>query len=72
MEQETKTICEKKCESFNSGGCGEGAVYVLGFIGAVVYYIQHADTFLIGVTGILKAFVWPALVVYKLFVYFGF
>ncbi len=43
-----------------------GAVYGLGMIGAAVYYIQHAATFWIGVLGILKAIVWPALVVYKL------
>jgi hypothetical protein len=42
------------------------AVYGLGVIGALVYYIQHAATFVIGVLGVLKAIVWPALVVYKL------
>lgn len=68
MEQEIKN---KKWQ-MNKGGCPAGAVYGLGFIGAIIYYIQHADTFLIGVIGVLKAFVWPALVVYKLFEYFGF
>lgn len=48
----------KKCTS-------SGAVYGLGFIGAAVYYIQHADTFWVGVIGILKAVVWPAFLVYK-------
>jgi len=56
----------------NGGSAPAGAVYGLGFIGAIIYYIQHADTFLIGVIGVLKAFVWPALVVYRLFQYFGF
>ena len=42
-----------------------GAVYGLGFIGAVVYYIQHAVSFWMGCLGILKAMVWPAIVVYK-------
>jgi hypothetical protein len=42
-----------------------GAVYGLGFAGAVVYFLQHAATFWIGVLGILKAIVWPALVIYK-------
>jgi len=46
---------------------GTSAVYGLGFIGAVVFYIQHADTFWIGVLGVLKAIVWPAMIVYKLF-----
>lgn len=45
---------------------GGGAVYGLGFIGAVVYYLQHAPTFWIGFLGFLKAIVWPAFIVYKL------
>jgi hypothetical protein len=44
---------------------GGGAVYGLGLIGSAVYFIQHADSFLMGVLGILKAIVWPALVMYK-------
>ncbi len=43
-----------------------GPVYGLGFIGGVVYYIEHAANFWAGVLGILKALVWPALLVYKL------
>jgi hypothetical protein len=42
-----------------------GAVYGLGFIGAVVYYIQHATTFWIGVLGVIKAIFWPALLIYR-------
>ncbi len=43
-----------------------GAVYGLGLIGAAVYFIQHATTFWAGVLGLLKALVWPAVLVYKL------
>ena len=43
------------------------AVYGLGFIGAAVYYMQHAIGFWPGVIGILKAIVWPAFLVFKLF-----
>jgi hypothetical protein len=46
------------------GGGGGSASYGLGLIGALVYYIQAADTFWGGVLGILKAFVWPAFLVY--------
>lgn len=42
------------------------AVYGLGFIGAAIYFIQHATGFWIGVLGVLKACVWPAFLVYKL------
>ena len=41
-------------------------VYGLGLIGALVYYIQHATTFVMVLLGILKSIVWPALVLYKL------
>jgi len=44
-------------------------VYGLGFIGAAVYFIQHASGFWMGVLGILKAVVWPALLLYKLLEY---
>lgn len=40
-------------------------VYGLGFIGALVYYIQAADGFWMGVFGILKAIVWPAFLIYE-------
>lgn len=44
---------------------GGGAVYGLGLIGALVYYLPHAANFGEGVIGVLKAFVWPALLVYQ-------
>jgi hypothetical protein len=42
------------------------AAYGLGFIGAVIYFIQHSANFGEGVIGFLKALVWPVFVVYKL------
>ena len=42
------------------------AVYGMGLIGALVYYLQHATTFLAGMLGIFKAVIWPAMVAYKL------
>jgi len=47
------------------GGAGN-AVYGLGLIGALVYYIGHAHGFWLVVLGILKSFVWPAFLVYYL------
>jgi hypothetical protein len=44
-----------------------GAVYGLGLIGAAVYFISNADTFLVGVIGLLKAIVWPAFLIYYAF-----
>jgi len=42
-----------------------GAVYGLGFIGAVIYYISNATGFWMGVVGFLKAMVWPGFLVYE-------
>ncbi len=44
----------------------ESAVYGLGFLGSLIYFIQHASGFWIGVLGFLKALVWPAVLIYKL------
>lgn len=49
----------------NRDGAGMGGFWFLGFIGAVVYYIQASESFWGGVVGILKAFVWPAFLVYE-------
>lgn len=43
-----------------------GAVYGLGFLGALVYYWQHAATFWQGIVGLFKAILWPAFVVFHL------
>ena len=55
--------CETKCHC--GSACG-GSVYFVGFIGAVIYYIQQANGFWEGVLGVLKALVWPAFLVYKM------
>ncbi|MEI8060931.1 MAG: hypothetical protein WCG99_01395 [Candidatus Berkelbacteria bacterium] len=47
------------------GGAMGGGVYGLAFIGAVIYLVQHSTTFWMGVLGVLKALVWPALIMYK-------
>ena len=44
-----------------------GAVYGLGLIGAAIYFISHATTFWLGVVGFLKAIVWPAMLIFKVF-----
>jgi hypothetical protein len=42
-----------------------GAIYGLGIIGAGVYFIQNSIGFWMGCIGVLKALVWPAIIVYK-------
>ena len=61
----------RRAWSNRGGGGGGGAVYGLGLIGALVYYIQQADAFWPGVLGVLKAIVWPAFVVYDLLKFLG-
>lgn len=55
--------------SKNSGV--SSGIYGLAFIGALVYYIQHATTFWLGVLGFLKALVWPAFLIHKLMGFLG-
>lgn len=58
QQQVTKTVIKQ-----SSGG------YFLGFLGAAIYFIQHASGFWEGVIGFLKACVWPAFAVYHLLDY---
>lgn len=60
-----------KCKHDFKNSCKGGAIYGLGFIGAVVYYISTATGFWNGVLGFLKAIVWPAFLVYQLLKFLG-
>ena len=54
-------------EGKSKSGTGiAGAVYFMGFIAALIYFIQSAVSFGNGVFGFLKALVWPAVLVYNL------
>ncbi|MEK6894761.1 MAG: hypothetical protein AABX10_04830 [Nanoarchaeota archaeon] len=58
-----------KCSSsYASKGC---MFYSLGFVGAAVYNISVASGFWGVIVAILKAVIWPAFLVYKLFSYIG-
>ncbi|HBH48594.1 MAG TPA: hypothetical protein DDX98_08130 [Bacteroidales bacterium] len=46
---------------------GSNAIYGLGLIGAAIYYISAATSFIGGVIGFLKALVWPVFLVYEAF-----
>jgi len=47
------------------------AIYGLGFIGAVVYYISTATSIWTGIIGFVKALIWPAFLVYELLHHIG-
>jgi len=67
--KEKKIKC-KPCSSTSYGNC-EGCFYFLGFIGAVVYNISTATGFWNIVLAILKAFVWPAFLIYEVLKFVG-
>ena len=46
---------------------GGGAVYGLGIIGSLIWFWQQASGFGEHIVAILKAFVWPAFLVYDAF-----
>jgi hypothetical protein len=60
---------ESKCCNMQEG-CG-GIFYLLGLIGAAIYYISTAVSFWMGVLGFLKAIVWPVFLVLGLLKYMG-
>lgn len=68
MAQES---CETKATKASGPKCGHSdmfcGVYGMAFLGAAVYYLGHATTFGAGVLGFLKAIVWPALLIHKVF-----
>ncbi len=55
----------------NGTAAGAGAVYGLGWLGAVVYNLQAATSFWGGVVGFFKAFFWPAFLVWELMSFLG-
>ncbi len=59
-----KTCCNGQKNYSNHGT--SGALYFVGFIGSMVYWMQAAVGFGAVVTGFLKSMVWPAYIVYKL------
>jgi hypothetical protein len=61
---------QKKCKHIDCNGA-TGGIYGLTFIGALIYYIQHATTLWEGVLGFLKALVWPVILIYKLIEFLG-
>ncbi len=58
---------DKMGKKWHGGQGPMGGFYFLTLVGAAVYYVQQSDTFWMGVLGILKAIVWPAMLAYKVF-----
>lgn len=65
MAEETKVKKEVIINKYHHGGGAGGAIYGIGLVGALVYFLQRSPTFADGVIGVIKAIGWPALIVYK-------
>jgi hypothetical protein len=59
------TSHEHKKRKGNSYKGVSGGIYGMAFLGALVYYLQHATSFWTVVLGIFKAIFWPAVLMYK-------
>jgi hypothetical protein len=78
MENETsepssKCWCDFGHTIKHHAGChgSGGALYFVGFLGALYYYLTTATSFLAGVIGVVKALLWPAFLVYGVMKYLG-
>ena len=73
MKKENKTteccqeIITKKCNCHSQGG--SNAIYGLGMIGALFYFLSQATSFGMVMIGIGKAIFWPAILMFKLLTY---
>jgi hypothetical protein len=56
-------MAREKSQTINYGS--HNSIYGIGVLGALVYFIQYATTFWMGLLGVVKAIFWPAVIVYK-------
>jgi hypothetical protein len=63
-----EAFCCKDNHKHRHGGHGD-ALYGLGVIGAMFYFLQSASGFNEVVIGICKAVFWPAILMFKLLTY---
>lgn len=64
--------CDHKHHFHNNYCGGNGnAIYCLGVVGALFYFLQNTNTLETVVIGIGKAIVWPAILMFKLLTYLG-
>lgn len=74
MKKEEKDVCNHGAEFAKGTNASNGVfgwLYCLSIVGAAVYFVQQASGFWMGVLGILKAMVWPAILIYKVFKIIG-
>ena len=65
----TPTKPEQKKPTVIHAGGGPDSVYGIGMIGAWAYYFKRATTTQERIQAFFKGFVWPAYLVYELFLF---
>lgn len=78
MSKEESKDCKECCKDckpmhnhHHGGGNGSGgAIYFFGFVGAAFYFCQNTTGMNFAI-GMLKALVWPAFLVHKVFTMLG-
>jgi hypothetical protein len=70
MGEDNSTSLTSKKRVMDKDTGASAAVYGLGFVGAAIYFVQQATTLWEGILGVLKAIIWPAMLVYKLLEFF--
>lgn len=75
-EKTTATECCNKNYAFKKHhkcncGSGSNAIYGLGVIGALFYFLSNATSFGMVIIGIGKSIFWPAILMFKLLTYLG-
>ena len=71
-EPKTTDCCQNKFMSKGHHGHkpgGTNAIYGLGVIGALFYFLQNATSFGLVLLGIGKSVFWPAILMFKLLTY---
>lgn len=71
-EEMSETCCQEKtvCRPHRVPHCGQSsAIYGLGVVGALFYFLQNATTFGLVMIGIGKSIFWPAILMFKLLTY---
>lgn len=66
LKKEIKNSCENRTCGCNKSSCSVGCMYWLGYVGAAIYFISTATSFWVGLWGVIKAFAWPAILVFEL------
>ena len=69
--ESTNQCCSEKVivKNHHCSPSGSSPIYCLGVAGALFYFLQNVSGFGAVMLGIGKAFIWPALLMFKLLTY---